>query len=100
MGGGGSSKKLIRLMKAVFYKTVGSGMLTWEELSEVLLDVEKSTAQSYGRRAITHAYAKLDVVLESKLSARVKATSPRSRQHEETSEVFETYEGRNVEALD
>ena len=27
-------------MKAAFYKTVGGEMLTWEELSEVLLDVE------------------------------------------------------------
>ena len=80
-------------------------MLTWEELSEVLLDVEivmNNRPLSHGRRrAITQAYAKLDVVLESKvIQSRVKATSPRSRQHEETSEVFETYEGRNVEALD
>ena len=27
-------------MKAAFYKTVGQGLLTWEELNEVLLDVE------------------------------------------------------------
>ena len=38
--GGGQFERLIGLMKAIFYKTVGGGMLTWEELSEVLLDVE------------------------------------------------------------
>ena len=27
-------------MKAAFYKTVGQGLLTWEELTEVLLDIE------------------------------------------------------------
>lgn len=27
-------------MKSMFYKTVGQGLLTWEELSEVILDVE------------------------------------------------------------
>ena len=27
-------------MKGIFYKTVGSGLLTWDELTEVLLDVE------------------------------------------------------------
>ena len=37
---GGQFERLIGLMKAAFYKTVGSGMLTWGELSEVLLDVE------------------------------------------------------------
>ena len=41
----------------------------------------------------------LDAVLESKLSTRVKA-SPRRHQNEETSEVFKTYEGRNVKTLD
>ena len=28
------------MMKVAFYKTVGQGILTWEELSEVILDVE------------------------------------------------------------
>jgi hypothetical protein len=27
-------------MKSAFYKTVGQGLLSWEELSEVILDVE------------------------------------------------------------
>ena len=39
-GGGGQFEQLIGLMKAMFYKTVGEGMLTWNELSEVLLDIE------------------------------------------------------------
>ena len=39
-GGGGQFERLIGIMKAAFYKTVGSGVLTWDELSEVLLDIE------------------------------------------------------------
>ena len=27
-------------MKGIFYKTVGGGLLTWDELSDVLLDIE------------------------------------------------------------
>jgi len=38
--GGGQFERLIGLMKAMFYKTVGGGILTWNELSEVLLDIE------------------------------------------------------------
>ena len=37
---GGQFEHLIGLMKAAFYKTVGQGLLTWEELNEVVLDVE------------------------------------------------------------
>ena len=37
---GGQFERLIGLMKGIFYKTVGSGLLTWDELTEVLLDVE------------------------------------------------------------
>ena len=37
---GGQFERLIGLMKAAFYKTVGGGILTWDELSEVLLDIE------------------------------------------------------------
>ena len=37
---GGQFERLIGLMKAAFYKTVGQGLLTWEELTEVLLDIE------------------------------------------------------------
>ena len=37
---GGQFERLIGLMKATFYKTVGQGLLTWEELTEVLLDIE------------------------------------------------------------
>ena len=37
---GGQFERLIGLMKAMFYKTVGGGLLTWDELSEVLLDIE------------------------------------------------------------
>ena len=38
--GGGQFERLIRLMKAMFYKTVGGGLLTWNKLSKVLLDIE------------------------------------------------------------
>ena len=37
---GGQFERLIGLMKSAFYKTVGQGQLSWEELGEVILDVE------------------------------------------------------------
>ena len=36
---GGQFERLIGVMKSMFYKTVGQGLLTWEELSEVILDI-------------------------------------------------------------
>ena len=33
-------ERLIGLMKAAFYKTVGQGLLSWGELSDVILDIE------------------------------------------------------------
>lgn len=37
---GGQFERLVGLVKRVFYKTVGNGTLTWDELQDVLLDVE------------------------------------------------------------
>jgi hypothetical protein len=37
---GGQYKRLIGLFKRVFYKSIGNGMLTLEELQDVVLDVE------------------------------------------------------------
>ena len=37
---GGQFERLIGVMKGAFYKTVGQGQLSWDEFSEVLLDVE------------------------------------------------------------
>ena len=37
---GGQFERLIGLMKSAFYKTVGQGFLSWNELADVLLDVE------------------------------------------------------------
>ncbi|XP_068675376.1 uncharacterized protein [Montipora foliosa] len=37
---GGQFERLIGLMNSAFYKTVGQGQLSWEELGEVILDVE------------------------------------------------------------
>ena len=37
---GGQFERLIGLIKGMFYKTVGGGLLTWDKLSEVLLDIE------------------------------------------------------------
>ena len=37
---GGQFERLIGVMKGAFYKTVGQGQLSWDELSGVLLDVE------------------------------------------------------------
>ena len=39
---GGQFERLIGLMKSAFYKTVGQELLTWDELREVILDVEVS----------------------------------------------------------
>jgi hypothetical protein len=36
----GQFERLIGVMKGIFYKTVGGGLLTWDELSEVLLNIE------------------------------------------------------------
>ncbi|XP_044169674.1 uncharacterized protein LOC122953767 [Acropora millepora] len=37
---GGQFEGLVGLFKRAFYKTVGGGMLSWDELSEVVLEVE------------------------------------------------------------
>ena len=37
---GGQFERLIGLFKRAFYKAIGNNMLSWEELSEVVLDVE------------------------------------------------------------
>ena len=37
---GGHFERLIGVVKSAMYKVVGGGVLTWDELSEVLLDVE------------------------------------------------------------
>ena len=44
---GGQYERLTGLFKRAFHKTIGNGTLTWEELEEVVLDVE---------RAIQHLY--------------------------------------------
>ena len=37
---GGQYEKLISLIKQIFCKSISNGYLTWEELEEVILDVE------------------------------------------------------------
>ena len=37
---GGQFERLIGVIKNAMYKVVGGGVVTWDELSEVLLDVE------------------------------------------------------------
>ena len=37
---GGQFERLISVVKQAWYKTVGAATLTWDELSEVVLDVE------------------------------------------------------------
>ena len=37
---GGQFERLIGILKAAFYKTIGNGTLPWAELEEVVLDVE------------------------------------------------------------
>ena len=38
--GGGQFERLIGLVKRALYKTIGQGSLRWDELKEVLLDIE------------------------------------------------------------
>ena len=40
---GGQFERLIGFMKSMFYKTVGQGLLTWEELRKVILYFEVKT---------------------------------------------------------
>ena len=56
-GGGGQFERLIGVIKNAMYKVVGGGVLTWDELSEVLLDVETQI----NRRPLS--YVKDDVEL-------------------------------------
>ncbi|KAK3749831.1 hypothetical protein QZH41_004612 [Actinostola sp. cb2023] len=37
---GGQFERMVGLVKAALYKTIGNGMLSWKELQEVILDVE------------------------------------------------------------
>jgi hypothetical protein len=37
---GGQFERLIGLFKRAFYKTIGNGTLKWEELEELILDIE------------------------------------------------------------
>ena len=37
---GGQFERLIGIVKATMYKVIGRATLSWDELSEVLLDVE------------------------------------------------------------
>ena len=39
---GGHFERLISLFKSLFYKSVGQGLLSWDELCEVVLDIEVS----------------------------------------------------------
>ena len=52
---GGQFECLIGLVKTALNKTIGYGMLTWTELCEVVLDVEKTT-YSYPCLPLTHYY--------------------------------------------
>ena len=38
--GAGQFERLIGVFKSAFYKAVGNGTLSWNELSELVLDVE------------------------------------------------------------
>ena len=54
---GAKFERLIRVVKSAVYKVIGGGALTWDELSEVLLDVETQI----NRRPLS--YVKEDVEL-------------------------------------
>ena len=49
---GGQFKRLIGVVKSAMYKVIGGGVLSWTELSKVLLDVktDKSTPVKLPRR--------------------------------------------------
>ena len=37
---GGQFERIVGLIKSAFYKSIGGGLLTWAELTEVILDIE------------------------------------------------------------
>ena len=39
-GGGGQFERMVGLVKQAFYKTVGNGNLKWNELEEIIIDIE------------------------------------------------------------
>ncbi|KAK3755571.1 hypothetical protein QZH41_005950 [Actinostola sp. cb2023] len=47
---GGQFERMVGLVKAALYKTIGNGMLSWKELQEVILDVETHHVQDYDLR--------------------------------------------------
>ena len=44
---GGQFERMVGLIKSAVYKSIGSGLLTWAELTEVILDIEVALPLSY-----------------------------------------------------
>ena len=87
---GGQFERLIGLMKAAFYKTVGQGLLTWEELTEVLLNIEvtlNNRPLSYLEEDVQlpTTHAKLVPLHQFQHTARTRALSPGRKRPEKES---------------
>ena len=93
-------------MKADFHKTVGQGLLTWEDLTEVRLDIEVTI----NNRPLS--YLEEDVQLptltpnsflfttEFQHTARTRALSPGRKRPEKESQIPVENQRRNVAPLD
>ena len=92
---GGHFERLLGVMKGAFYKTVGQGQLSWEELSEVLLDVEivmNNRPLSYAEDDIQLPTLTPNALLFIKcnLFARTAAVSPERKGPQEASQIPST----------
>ena len=95
---------LIGLMKAAFYKTVGQVLLAWEELTEVLLDIE----MTLNNRPLSYLEEDVQLPTHTKLvplhqfqhTARTRAQSLGRKRPEKESQIPIENQGRKVASLD
>ena len=92
-------------MKAAFYKTVGQGLLTWQELTEVLLDIEVTLNNRplslFGRGcSASYTHFKLVPLHQFQHTARIRALSRGRKRPEKESQIPIENLRHNVASLD
>ena len=102
---GGQFERLTGLMKAAFYKSEGQGLLTWEELTEVLFDIESDpkqpTPELFGTGcSASYTHAKLVPLHQFQHTARTRALSPGRKRPEKGSQIRVENQRRKVASLD